>query len=92
MPGPEADNATNPLCSVHTSNPPNIRAQLGISRLVSTYQAGKVILVRSDDGTLNTHFRAFQKAMGIAVHQQRPTIGGAKSVWSLRNMPLRRVR
>ncbi len=63
MPGPEADNATNPLCSVHTSNPPNILAQLGISLVVTTYQAAKVILVRSDEGTVNIHFRAFPKPM-----------------------------
>ncbi len=78
---------SHPLRSVHTSNLPEILAQLNISLVVSTYQAGKVVLVRSDGETINTHFRTFQKPMGLAVHQNRLTIGGKKSVWYLRNMP-----
>ena len=84
---PEPDTNTTALRSVHTSNLPNILDQLNIALVVSTYQAGKVILVRSDDGGINTHFRNFQKPMGIAVHENRLTIGGAKTVWYLRNMP-----
>ncbi|MBE7385606.1 MAG: DUF4915 domain-containing protein [Leptolyngbya sp. SIO1E4] len=38
--------------------------QLGVSLVVSTYQAGKVVLVRADKETLNTHFRVLQKPMG----------------------------
>ena len=75
------------LRSVHTSNLPNLFEQLGISLVVSTYQAGKVILVRNDGGTLNTHFRTFSKPMGIAVDQARLTIGGTNTVWYYRNMP-----
>ena len=78
---------TNVLRSVYTSNLPEIMAQLNISLVISTYQAGKVILVRNDGGTINTHFRNFQKPMGIAVHENRLTIGGTKTVWYLRNMP-----
>jgi uncharacterized protein (TIGR03032 family) len=60
---------------------------LGISLAVSTYQAGKVILVRNDNGVLNTHFRTFHKPMGIAADSSRLTIGGANTVWYYRNMP-----
>ena len=86
-PTPEPDPKPNPLRSVYTSNLPNILAQLNISLVVSTYQAGKVVLVRNDGGTINTHFRTFKKPMGMAVHQNRLTIGGAKSISYLRNMP-----
>jgi len=55
--------------------------------VVSTYQAGKVILVRSDGGGINTHFRDFNKPMGIAVDGQRLTVGGQNTVWYFRNMP-----
>jgi len=75
------------LRSVYTSNLPNILAQLDISLVVSTYQAGKVVLIRNDGGGVNTHFRTFKKPMGMAVHQNRLTIGGAKSISYLRNMP-----
>lgn len=84
---PEPDSNTTALRSVYTSNLPDILAQLNISLVVSTYQAGKVVLVRSDEGTINTHFRNFQKPMGIAVKDHRLTIGGTKTVWYLRNMP-----
>ena len=77
----------DPLRSVHTSNLPAILEQLGISLAVSTYQAGKVILVRSDNGVVNTHFRTFHKPMGIAADASRLTIGGANTVWYYRNMP-----
>ena len=50
---------TADLRSVHTSNLPALFDQLRISLIVSTYQAGKVIVVRNDHGRLNTHFRTF---------------------------------
>lgn len=76
-----------PLRSVHTSNLPALFEQLGISLVVSTYQAGKVILVRNDNGALNTHFRTFSKPMGIASDRARLTIGGTNTVWYYRNVP-----
>jgi len=83
--GPAASSI--PLTSVYTSNLPAILDHFGISLVVSTYQAGKVILVRSDGGGINTHFRDFNKPMGIAVDGQRLTVGGQNTVWYFRNMP-----
>jgi uncharacterized protein (TIGR03032 family) len=76
-----------PLRSVHTSNLPSILEQLGISLLVTTYQAGKLIIVRSDSGTLNTHFRNFVKPMGMAVSGNRLSIGTQQEIWEFRNVP-----
>jgi uncharacterized protein (TIGR03032 family) len=78
---------TEALRSVHTSNLADIFGRLGISLVVSTYQAGKVILVRNDGGVLNTHFRTFSKPMGIAADHARLTIGGTNTVWYYRNIP-----
>jgi uncharacterized protein (TIGR03032 family) len=75
------------LRSVHTSNLPGLFQRLGISLVVSTYQAGKVIVVRADGNALNTHFRTFNKPMGISADRNRITIGGANTVWYYRNMP-----
>ena len=75
------------LRSVHTSNLPALFDRLQISLLVSTYQAGKLIVVRNDGGVLNTHFRTFAKPMGIAADGTRLTIGGAHTVWEYRNVP-----
>ncbi len=81
------DPARDPLRSVYTTNLAGIFNQLGISLVVSTYQAGKVILVRNDGGSINTHFRTFDKPMGIAADATRLALGSARSVWTLRNMP-----
>ena len=85
------DKAASPdaeaLRSVHTTNLPEIFKQLQISLVVSTYQAGKVILVRNDNGVLNTHFCTFLKPMGIAADYTRLTIGGTNTVWYYRNVP-----
>lgn len=85
--GAQAGAAAAPLASVYTASLPRILDQLGISLVVSTYQAGKVILIRAQDGGINTHFRDFRKPMGVAVDGQRLTIGGQNTVWYLRNMP-----
>ena len=50
--------AAPPLRSVHTASCPPLMQQLGISLLVTTYQAGKLVIVRADGDQLNTHFRA----------------------------------
>ena len=73
-PSPAATDAD--LKSVHTSNLPALFGQLQLSLVVSTYQAGKVILIRNDEGVLNTHFRTFGKPMGIAADRARLNIGG----------------
>src|SRR5437870_1975853 len=83
---PQADEASA-IRSVHTSNLPALFDQLQISLIVSTYQAGKAIVIRSDYGTLNTHFRTFAKPMGIAANNTRLTIGGSNTVWEYHNMP-----
>lgn len=76
------------LASVHTTNFPKILDQLGISLVVSTYQAGKLVLLRSDDGVINTHFRAFKKPMGLAATREKLALGTAYQIWDLRNVPV----
>lgn len=84
---PNADPTVAPLASGYTDTLPNILNQLGISLAVSTYQAGKVIFVRYDEGVINTHFRNFGKPMGIVSDGARLTVGGQNTVWTYRNLP-----
>ncbi|HYF48967.1 MAG TPA: TIGR03032 family protein, partial [Planctomycetota bacterium] len=79
--------ANQPLRSVHTTSLVPLLQQLGTSFLVSTYQAGKLIIVRTMDGGLNTHFRNFQSPMGMACDGQRLAIGTSLHVWDFRNQP-----
>lgn len=78
-----------PFTSQHTSNFPEILQQLGISLLVSTYQAGKLIIVRPDGAALNTHFRDFPSPMGVAYDPAggRLAVGTRHAVWEFRNHP-----
>jgi len=79
------DAADEPLRSVHTSTLPALLEQLQSSLIISTYQAGKLILARNQGGVLNTHFRRFARPMGIAADERRLVVGGAQSVWRYRN-------
>src|SRR5262245_65668728 len=65
-----------PLRSVHTTNFGPLLGELGVSLLVTTYQAGKLVVLRqNDEGTLNTHFRSFPRPMGLAVAGDRLALG-----------------
>lgn len=83
----KVDRVSSSLSSIYTQNLPDILTQLGISLAISTYQAGKIILVRAENGIITTEFQNFDKPMGIAVHKDRLTIGGQNSVWYYQNMP-----
>jgi hypothetical protein len=41
--------------------------QLSAALLVTTYQAGKLVMVRDEGDHLNTHYRTFQAPMGLAL-------------------------
>lgn len=84
---PAQENPLDLLASEHSSNLPALFGQLGISLLVTTYQAGKLIAVRREGGHLNTHFRAFPKPMGLAADATRFTIGTSQEIREYRNMP-----
>src|SRR5215212_6343509 len=71
--------------SVYTSSFPELLERIRSSLLVSTYQSGRLIAVRSIAGALNTHFRAFPSPMGIAVGPHNLSLGTKNFVWHFRN-------
>ncbi len=75
------------LGSVHTSNFPDLLRELGGCLLVSTYQAGKLVILRPDGDSINTHFRSFNRPMGMAADQQRLMLGSLMEIVEFRNMP-----
>jgi len=82
-----AESEQQPLRSVYTDNFPQILDQLFSSVLVTTYQAGKLVVLRSDAGVLNTHFRQFWKPTGLAIQGDRLAIGTALEIWEYNNVP-----
>ena len=75
------------LRSVHTTNFPALLDQLGISLLVTTYQAGKLVVLRADQDHVNTHFRNLSKPMGLAVAGDRLAVGTLLEIWEFHNVP-----
>ena len=76
-----------PLRAVHTTNFPGLLRRLGASLLVTTYQAGKLVIVRDDGDHLNTHFRSFQAPMGLAFDGNRLAVGTSLQVWEFADLP-----
>jgi uncharacterized protein (TIGR03032 family) len=72
---------------VHTTNFAPILEQLGCSLLVSTYQTGRVIVVRSDGRGANTHFCAFDQPMGLAARGTDLAIGTKTQILAFQNQP-----
>ena len=79
--------AEQALASMHTRNFPELLRRLGASVLVSTYQAGKLVVLRADGDVVNTHFRTFNRPMGVAADRERLAVGTAAEIVELRNMP-----
>jgi uncharacterized protein (TIGR03032 family) len=84
---PEEPTVEQVLGSVHTSNFPDILRELGGCLIVSTYQAGKLVILRPDGNSINTHFRTFNRPMGMAADRQRLMLGAMMEIAEFRNMP-----
>lgn len=86
---PAGAGAAASLRAVHTPSFPSLLRQLGVSLLVTTYQAGKLVMVRDEGDHLNTHFRNFQRPMGLALGRaaDRLAVGTAIQVWEFRDVP-----
>lgn len=90
MPKKKKEDDKNPqaeLTSIYTQNFPDILKQLEISVAVTTYQAGKLILLREENGKLNTHFRSFLRPMGMCANQKNIYLGDRYRIIKFVNMP-----
>ncbi len=79
--------AVEPLGSVHTKSFSIVLRQLGVSIAVSTYQAGRLVFLREDGQSLNTHFRTFRRPMGLAADANKLWVGTATEVWEFHSSP-----
>ncbi|MCA8964517.1 MAG: TIGR03032 family protein [Planctomycetes bacterium] len=74
---------------VHSPQFPALLEQLRLSLAVTTYQAGKLMIVRSAGNKLSMLLRSFERPMGLAVSEDldRMVIGTRRMVWTLRSAP-----
>lgn len=90
-PDPSGHGANDPapLRATHTPNFPSLLRKLNASLLVTTYQAGKLVMVRDEGDHLNTHFRTFKAPMGLALADggAKLAIGSTFQVWEFRDVP-----
>ncbi len=85
---PPERNGTPPTREVrheYTHSLPPLLSQLGVSLLVSTYQAGKVVAVGVAQGELTLSYHNFERAMGLAVKPDGIAVGARAQVWFLRS-------
>src|SRR6478672_6904267 len=67
----------------YTRSLPSLLSQLGVSLLVSTYQAGKVVAVGVAEGELALSYHNFERPMGLAVRPDQIAVGARAQVWFL---------
>ncbi len=83
----DAGSLPSPFASVSTESFSAVLTQAACSLLISTYQTNRLVCARAHEGTVNTHFRTYEKPMGIALERGRIALGTRTEVWDLRNMP-----
>jgi uncharacterized protein (TIGR03032 family) len=87
---PDAQNEppiSSPLRYVYSPAFADLLEQFRLSLLVSTYQAGKLMVVRARDGRLSILLRNFQQIMGLAADGPDLAIATRNSIWHLRDVP-----
>jgi len=72
---------------IHSTGLPSLLNEVGCTLWVSTYQAGKLIVVRAHGERLSTLLRTFDQAMGLAVNPKRLAVGTRDQIWILHNAP-----
>ena len=73
--------------SVYTPGFAEVLATTGCALIASTYQSGRVVLVRGDGERVNTHLRHFDSPMGIAVRGPELALGTRNTVWRFCDQP-----
>jgi uncharacterized protein (TIGR03032 family) len=86
---PERNGAppTREIRHEYTHSLPPLLSQLGVSLLVSTYQAGKIATVGVAAGELTLSYHNFERAMGLAVKPDGIAVAARAQIWFLQAAP-----
>ena len=78
LPGPENRGALEgsmDFSASYSENLPAVLERLNISLAFTSYQAGRLMLVRSDGQQLDVNYKNFHRPMGLAVTPDSLTLG-----------------
>jgi uncharacterized protein (TIGR03032 family) len=78
---------SSPFASQSTASFTELLQRAASTLIVTTYQTNRVVFARAAEGALNTHFRAYDKPMGVATAPGRIALGTRLEIWDLRDMP-----
>jgi len=84
---PSDDTAQREVRYEYSNNLVPLLTRLGTSLLLSTYQAGKLVVVGVHDDKLQLSFHNFERAMGVAVGRTQIAVGGKDWIYFLKNAP-----
>ena len=69
------------ISTTHSPSFARILSELGASLLVSTYQTGKLAVVRAHGEDLTITYHNFERPMGIAISREQIAIGTNTQIW-----------
>ena len=64
----------------HSLNLADVLQTLNVSVLLSTYQAGKLVLIGSQNDKPTFSFHSFDQVMGVAVGKDRIAVGSRRQI------------
>src|SRR5262245_48231187 len=85
-----ADSGTEKLREVNYPYSPGfplLLEQLQTSVLISTYQAGKLVVLSARAGKLELAFHNFDRPMGVAIGEGQIAVGARTQIWFLKSAP-----
>ena len=85
--GDEPRESDSPYRSISAGNLGEILTAVGSTLLLSTYQTGRLVAVRSTGTGVNTHFRTLESPMGISYDAGRLAVGTKAQVFEYQNLP-----
>jgi uncharacterized protein (TIGR03032 family) len=86
MAQPPSPPAAGPVVrTAHSVSFPPLLRQLGVSLFVTTYQAGKLLVLRPDGDIVNALCRDFESPMGLAYRGGELVLGTRQHVWTFLN-------
>lgn len=83
----QRDSAAGLHGCIHTSGFPELLRELGCCLVVSTYQAGKLVVLSPQGDSVRTHARRFHRPMGLAADRGRLVLGAMTEIVDFRQMP-----